>query len=78
MTDEIDIDEMNSKVNRIRTFYINENINSVNKLKFVEKGLYVLPNREISCYKCDLTFNENDNGYIAVSIYFFIPFFFKF
>lgn len=67
--EETEDDIMNSKVNRLRTFYINENINSVNKLKFVEKGLYISQETgEIICTKCNMTFSERDNGYISVSI----------
>lgn len=69
MTEEVD-EEMNSKVNRLRTFYVNDNINSVNKLKFVEKGLYISQDTgEIICTKCDATFSDRDNGYISVSYY---------
>lgn len=67
MTEETD--DMNSKINRLRTFYVNEQINSVNKLKFVEKGLYQSEAEEVICLKCEMTFNANDNGFISVSIY---------
>lgn len=66
MTEQINV--MNSKVNRLRTFYVNEQINSVNKLKFVEKGLYQKETGEIICLKCNFKFNENQYN-ISVSIY---------
>lgn len=62
-------DEMNSKIKRLRTFYVNEQINSVNKLKFVEKGMYQSEAEEVNCLKCEMTFNSNNNGFISVSIY---------
>lgn len=63
-------DALNSKINRLRTFYVNEQINSVNKIKFVEKGMYYQTEaEEIICLKCDMTFSSKDNGFISVSIY---------
>lgn len=63
MTEQIEA--MNSKVNRLRTFYVNEQINSVNKLKFVEKGMYQ-KEAGIICLKCNENMSQHN---ISVSIY---------